>query len=131
MKRHPTRSTIIKRAQVDVLMVPLVNWLNRFDEVHTLACCQGQEGKPTGLKIDGKELRECPLNDRAYILFTCTNPLQLATILEVIGRCAIVEISWDRQYPLFRYMARFNNRHALESVLSDIRRRSRQANPSG
>lgn len=96
---HPTRRTVIKAADVDVLMVPLVNWLNALDETTTLYCCQGDPGD---------EPARGP-----YVLFTCTNPLQLMRVLDALGRVADVSVYYDREFPVLRYSARFPNRAAL------------------
>lgn len=42
-KTHDTKNIVLKRANVDVLMVPVVKWLNSYDHVSTHGCCQGED----------------------------------------------------------------------------------------
>ena len=43
MTAHKTKEITIKTAHIDEDMIPLVDWLNSFDDVTTLFCCQGDE----------------------------------------------------------------------------------------
>jgi hypothetical protein len=40
---HKTKSIIIKKGDVDVGIIPLVKWLNSFENVITAYSCQGSE----------------------------------------------------------------------------------------
>jgi hypothetical protein len=111
---HPTRNVNIKRAAVDVLMVPLVEWLNSFEAVHTLFSCQGEPGD------------DPPSEHRPYVLFTCTSALTLMTILDQFGYAATVEVSYCEEYPVLRYAARFGSRQALADVSGRVKGLPRQ-----
>ena len=97
---HPTVPLVIKHAEVDALMAPVVTWLNSYPEVTTLFCCQGDVGEG---------------GERPYVLFTCTCPRQLAAVLECLGTAAEVRVCWSREYPCFRYHAAFGSQTALAS----------------
>ena len=107
---HPTVRTIIKQAEVDEEMVPLVDWLNGFDSVHTLYCCQGESvvahdfaGKP-------------------YVLWTCTNTIHLIQILDKLGWLAGTEIHWSQEKRQLEYSTRFDNKEGLKSMVERISR---------
>ena len=66
---HPTILTKIKEgmlAEVDVEMVPVVNWLNSIPGIETFACCQGSEIEYCG---------------EPYVSFTCRSMKSLEVVL--------------------------------------------------
>jgi tRNA(Phe) wybutosine-synthesizing methylase Tyw3 len=40
---HPTKTIAIKKASVDEMMIPLINWLNSYESIYTTYCCQGDK----------------------------------------------------------------------------------------
>jgi hypothetical protein len=109
-QNHPAREVVIKRAAVDVLMVPLVNWLNSFEEVTTLFCCQGSP----------EESEEKLSKDPAYVLFLCHCPLRLMSVLKEIGHLANTEVIFDVQWPMLRYYMRFHSRRCLDMATKSL-----------
>jgi hypothetical protein len=65
-REHETATICIKTAAIDVLMVPVIQWLNSFEEVCTSGCCEGWDDGPP---------------ERPYVQFTCSSLLSLALIL--------------------------------------------------
>jgi hypothetical protein len=89
MKDHKTKSITIKRADVDVPMIPLINWLNSsFGDLTTEFCCQGDK------------------NSGCYVLFRCFDWQELdrlARLLRSHGLVAELFISAPSMpYPRFR-----------------------------
>jgi hypothetical protein len=115
---HPTKNVVIKQAAVDVLMVPLVEWLNSFEEVHTLFSCQGEPGDEPG--------DDPPPEHRPYVMFTCTSALVLMRILEQFWYAATVDVSYCPEYPVLRYAARFGSQQTLAAVSGRVKGLPRQ-----
>ena len=109
---HKTKRIAIKVADIDEKIVPLVKWLNSFESVRTLYCCQGS------LKTDKNF-------NTAYILFMAENNEDLAKILEKIhlynrsdkhneNFCFIkVEVEWFSMFEPLRYRATFVDQEAI------------------
>ncbi len=116
LKDHPTKNVVIKRAAVDRLCVPLVRWLNSFDSVTTLFCCQGE---PRGKK----ETDEQYLCKKPYVLFICRDKIELITILEMFGYRGITEIDWSVEQGQLRYTTRFHDQKDMLDVIERIRLR--------
>lgn len=43
MKSHKTKNIAVKHADVDINIIPLVQWLNKFESVFTEYSCEGDE----------------------------------------------------------------------------------------
>lgn len=108
MNNHPTVLTIIKQAEVDEKIVPLIDWLNRFNSVHTLYCCQG-----------GEVVAEDEDNwiDKPYVLWTCTDALDLVKILYHLGFYSKTYISWHSEKMHIEYCTRFQETESVESLV--------------
>lgn len=109
-KSHPTVDIVLKEAMIDELMVPLVQWLNDFDSVFTIACCQGERG-------EDKEIDE---TKKPYVYFYCFDNLQLVKVLSAITFVRYdvkVEVEWDERRAALTYTARWPN---LEALLETI-----------
>ena len=79
---HPTREIAIKKAYVDVKIIPLIDWFNSFFSVMTQYCCQGTpQNKP-----------DPDSTGSAYVSFVCDHSTDLAEILSQIS-----------EYNSFRY----------------------------
>ena len=46
MSDHPTKNIVIQRADVDILIAPLVQWMNQQKQITTLYACQGNDKSP-------------------------------------------------------------------------------------
>ncbi len=82
MNKHRTKRIALKWIDVDEKIVPLVDWLNGFDSVHTEFSCQGDDK-----------------GDDPYVLFKCRHDGDLATILEAFeafgeGRLSELRCAW-------------------------------------
>jgi tRNA(Phe) wybutosine-synthesizing methylase Tyw3 len=104
---HPCRRITIKEADVDELMIPLIKWLNSYESVVTFFCCQGEKNSTDSY-------------DRPYVLFTCTNSLDLISILSTIGSNADVMIHWSPEKSHIEYIARFQNQERLLDTMDYV-----------
>jgi hypothetical protein len=106
---HPTKSIIIKRADVDIEMIPLVNWLNSFESVTTLYCCQGEDGETEDDIIEDSF-------DKPYVMWTCIDTSDLMYILTELKYNGVTEIYWDINKRCFIYRTEFPNKQALVNL---------------
>lgn len=123
MSIHKTVDIVIKRAEVDEEIVPLVEWLNSFKGVVTLYCCQGHT------KEEVCEDGRFPYS--TYVLFTCSNQWSLMQILEKMTnfdrisrthdfvRC---EVSFDPEVNhSVRYLMSFVYQEVMQSFTNYIK----------
>ena len=115
---HRTRRTVLKAVEVDAEMVPLVKWLNGFESVFTLFCCQGELRK-------GK--RECPLVDRPYVSFLCLNAAELVQVLLGFNSWPKVEVEWNPYKGSLAYAAVYPDQNALLENIQFLRGTGRLA----
>jgi hypothetical protein len=115
MSDHKTVRIVIKEADVDVEMVPVVNWLNSFHSVTTQFCCQGND-KAKHKREDGKRL------DPPYVLFTCWDRQDLMQILWAIRHYypMTCEVTWDDDEMPIRYKLDFMNRKTLKEFIGEF-----------
>ena len=97
---HHSKETIIKIGDVDISMIPLVEWLNEFPSVVTIGCCEGDSDNSK------KEMISLP-----QVGFMCGEYITLCTILEKVyafqnsspaknGNCGLsVSVSWMPNMP--------------------------------
>jgi len=109
-KPHPTQNTVIKRGQIDMKMVPVVNWLNSLVGVTTLHCCQGEPG-------DDEKASQSP-----YVSFTCCNSLSLIVILRKIRCGAMMSLSWLDEGCVLIYCINFQNQQTLDDFIRDVKK---------
>ena len=105
-RQHPATRIVLKEADVDEAMVPVVRWLNGHESVYTLYCCQGDDG--TGA--------------RPYVLFLCWDAQELLGILAALHGDAEVEVEYYQAcgLPAVRYTARWDNEVALRDWRRDV-----------
>jgi tRNA(Phe) wybutosine-synthesizing methylase Tyw3 len=109
MKKHLTEEIVIKKAHVDLGMIPLINWLNSFETVTTYFCCEGDES------VD--------IIDKPYVLFTCFDSIELITILTTFQHHSITEIHWNDLKRCFEYCTRFDDKNNLHSMIDYIKKK--------
>jgi hypothetical protein len=114
---HATQRVSIKVADVDRKMVPLVNWLNSFEEVTTLWCCEGEP------RVEGKEAKA---QDQPYVMFTCTSLAVLILILDVIRIWGNTGVHWEPETGQLTYRTEFVDQRALADVCSRARHLERK-----
>lgn len=108
---HKTTNIIIKSAEVDNGIVPVVGWLNSFSSVVTRHSCQGdptkKNGKPQALP---------------YVQFTCDDQIELATILRVFGTAGTVHVCLnDMNYgSSLMYVLGFTSTETLKWVIERL-----------
>jgi len=52
--RHKTKHIAIKTGEIDVEIIPIINWLNSYDFIITLYCCEGREEGDPGWDSENK-----------------------------------------------------------------------------
>ena len=99
-KDHKATRIVIKRAEVDLKMQPVIKWLNSYPGIFTRWSCEGDDTEfvqETLLRFDGP-----------YILFYCDEQLELNKILHKLEGYAVVIIDFYRDQ-MIRYCIRFYN----------------------
>jgi tRNA(Phe) wybutosine-synthesizing methylase Tyw3 len=98
IKIHEIKNIIIKKADIDIKMIPVINYLNKFSSVVTWFCCQGSK-------------REKP-----YVIFTCNNSLDLANILFKLNQSlATIEVTWNNYKSQIEYYVKFHSNKYLSN----------------
>lgn len=97
-KPHKTQKITIKQGLVDVGMIPIINWLNGFEDVYTQYCCEGNSDKKNPIS--------------PYVLFFCTNQVNLLRILSATEGWADTEVQYAEGS--LRYYLRFSSKHNME-----------------
>jgi len=107
--RHKTTKLVLVEEDIDLLMVPVVKWINSFPFTESKYCCEG---------TSFDELKQVP----PYIMFYCTNEMSLIRILHWFGLSSsvIVEVSFYHGH--LRYVARFKNKRTLKSFIKELER---------
>ena len=102
VKPHKTVKLVIKTANIDKKMVPVINWLNGFENVLTKFCCEG-----------GKY----PHNNESYspyVIFYCDDQMDLVQIVSKVGHMGVVEIRPPNGVRLIDYCIRFIDKDHLK-----------------
>lgn len=87
MTYHNTINIVIKTANVDELMVPLVEQLNKLNAVTTLHCCQGGEHELAYLHLFVTYL-QCPLFQEVVAYFAINENAQFESNLCIRSKFA-------------------------------------------
>jgi len=142
MKKHKTQKIAIKTAPIDEGILPVINWLNKFKNVRTDFCCEGDSDKeqlatlPINIKdfvtsrpnapsqdtIELEHIRRNVWMNRPYVSFICSNNIELAQILYMVQWNASVEVEWFNQLGGLRYIINFYSKNALQTVIQRIKR---------
>jgi hypothetical protein len=69
-KHHNPKSIVVEKADIDEIMIPVVKWLNSYDEIKTISCCQGGKDKSGHIS--------------PHVMFTCNSLRSLWKILDMI-----------------------------------------------
>ncbi len=102
---HKTKRTILKEADIDIEIIPIVKWLNSYDSVITWYCCQG----------DKKE--------KGQVVFTCTNPTDILNISRIVT-CTNPDRRIEvQEWPeaTLRYELIFKNISATQEFVQEIK----------
>lgn len=102
-KSHRTKKVIIKREDIDIGIVEIVNWLNSFESVITKFSCEGY----------GKE--GDPYVGYPYVTFICDDKIDLMNILRILGNSATIEVSLEYiNRSNLQYTLRFPSKTSLK-----------------
>jgi hypothetical protein len=105
---HKTTHVIIKSADVDEEILPVVSWLNGFNHVQTQYCCQGEDDDNNKFSVP----------QEPYVVFHCFDQLTLAMICARIGPFGHVVVEWWEGS--LRYVLKFNDKANLFEFVEAI-----------
>lgn len=88
---HKTTLRMIKCAHIDTEMCSTIDWLNSFDGVYTLFCCQGDKN----------------ISDSTYVMFHCWEIFDLQRIAESVYYHGTITVETRDGH--LRYILRFNS----------------------
>lgn len=116
---HKSKIIPIKLANVDIDMIPLVNWLNSFEKVMTFTCCQGDPDK-AGFKDGFKSLPQISFMCRDFsVLEHITKKISMWRA-EIAGQGGHVHlsVSWnDFSMDPLVFNLEFSNKAAFKKFL--------------
>ena len=101
---HKTKKIVIKEVKIDEKIIPLVRWMNSFESIDTLFCCEGG----TKQELKGTE------HNQPYVLFTCWSQLELSVFLRELQYMgtSTCEATYYEPYGL-RYHLKFPDKEAM------------------
>lgn len=114
---HETSRIIIKTADVDVKIIPLINWLNSFEAVTTRYCCQGAGAEDVKNK-DEVSSRMAKDMYRPHVIFYCSDQLSLACICRRAFSYANITVEWYEGS--IRYNMKFVSQESLLDMIKYI-----------
>lgn len=109
-KIHKASHIVVKRAEIDINIQPVIKWLNSFTGIFTRWCCEGDD-KEKLVKGDAPYHRQDP-----YITFYSTEQDELNLVLTEIHGYGIVEVEFYEKR-MIRYMLKFSNKRRLEDFI--------------
>lgn len=103
MNGHPTENIVLKSASVDKDIVPVIQFLNRFDGIRTIWSCQGDD-----LANPDPDGTNAGLLALPYVSFSADDMDSLRIILQALARapCEVV-IDYNNDLMPFRFTLRF------------------------
>ena len=104
---HPTKKIVIKSAEVDVKMIPLIEWMNKIGSVTTLFCCQGCDKK----------------KNPPYVLWTCFYGIDLVRVLEDFSYSCKTEVAWNQYKNQIEYYTHFENEKRFAQFMEIFQKR--------
>jgi hypothetical protein len=87
---HETEHIIIKSADVDKGIIPVVLWLNSFPNITTVTSCQGEEDSEHRSR-------------RPHVGFTCSRQTDLIGVLDRLPNAAHVEVAFYNEVTYYLY----------------------------
>ena len=117
--KHKTKNIVIKQEDVDKKIIPVVDWLNSFNGICTLYCCEGYSKK----EID----KNGRLSFRSYVLFSSSDNWSLMQVMQKFNKFADiwparVELNFhpEYNYPI-RYHMVFEDKSVLKKFIKWIK----------
>src|SRR5262245_46885657 len=92
---------VIKRAQVDVRIAKMIEWLNGFDDVYTEHSCEGDSDSDEWV-------------GRPYVVFYCEDNLRLIMLLNMTANYADTEVDFFEPAGSLRCRMQFRSRGQLD-----------------
>jgi len=66
---HPTQRVVIVEAEVDIDIIPLINWMNNLRGIRTLYCCQGTDDPRIPIGAGNTQYSICNSADKSLYPF--------------------------------------------------------------
>ncbi len=108
---HKTRKIAIKKAEVDIGIIPLVDFLNGFNGIITRWSCEGDPDKPKKVSVD-----------LPYITFYAEDLESVQFLLkELQGAPCSVIVDYHNYLVPMRFGMRFENKKHLNMMLKWIK----------
>lgn len=102
VENHETEYVPIKWANIDLGIISVVSWINKFPHVYSLYSCEGNN-------IENE-------TSRPYIMFLCSEFWDLNQIVKVLSQYASFEMNW---YNELRFVVRFSSKNSLERFIKE------------
>lgn len=106
--QHVQVQTSIKKSMIDKNILPVIEWLNGFEWVHTRWCCEGQQGGPP----------------EPYVIFYCENIGTLLDICRWVKYFATVEVEYYEPAAGLRYRMHFRDLRGFVEKASRFMKKS-------
>jgi hypothetical protein len=101
MRDHKTKKISLKKVEIDKKIIPVIKWLNSFDDICTTHCCEGDD----------------KLEIEPYVLFWCLMPdlvLEIAKKLGHLGTCSIWVTPGSSPY---RWSLKFHSKKCMKTFI--------------
>lgn len=99
--KHETKNIVIRTADIDLLMIPVIEWMNKIDGVITLFSCQDNDGQP-------------------YVLFIIQQWVALVRVLSAFNNYGTCEVDFSDQAGTIRFCFRFSSPAYLQSFTNSL-----------
>ena len=99
-KPHKTETIVLKSANVDKKIIPVIEWLNSFSNVYTTHCCEGDESPHL-----------------PYVLFWC---LEMGTVMEIVRKIRHyggLSVFWPIESHPYRWRMEFASKKHLKDFI--------------
>ncbi len=109
MNHHITKRIAVKFADIDIKMIPLIQWMNSFDGICTIGCCEGvipTQQRPEGCKPSAT--------------FRCWDMVSLASIIGTVNGFAQTVIYYQNDHGLI-YTTTFTSQQSLLSFSEGLK----------
>lgn len=114
-EQHETTEITIKQAEVDLLMVPIVKYINSFEGLTTRWCCQGDEKNDGSIYLQG-----------CYVIFYSDDNISLIKLLAKFKYLARFEIEYYTESLGLRYCMIIKTKRNFDEIVKIAERELKQ-----
>ena len=108
VNRHKTKRVILTEADVDINIIPVVNFINSLNDCMTIFSCEGY-GKKKNVVFQ-----------KPYVLFFCHSNLQLQIILNKLGHYGYIFVELHFLSQQLRYHLEFHSKDHLHRAVEAL-----------